>query len=179
MGAAGHDKCWIYDDIFRDLTDKQREVLGLIANNFTSKEIAYELGISESAVNQRIEAVRGRTGSPPRAELARAYRRFLGEEVQANAESPPEDIGLAMVAPVAAPAVVPICSPDPRSPSVSRGGVDGQGRDVAEAPSVVPGIFEGRNGGWNRSAAIVVIAAGILLVAGAGLSVVHYLAELL
>ena len=34
--------------------DKQREVLALVADNRTSKEIASLLGISESAVNQRI-----------------------------------------------------------------------------------------------------------------------------
>ena len=34
-----------------DLTDKQREVLSLIADNRTSKEIAGFLGITESAVN--------------------------------------------------------------------------------------------------------------------------------
>ena len=38
------------------LTRKQRDVLALVADNRTSKEIAARLGISESAVNQRIEA---------------------------------------------------------------------------------------------------------------------------
>ena len=55
------------------LTRKQREVLALVADNRTSKEIA-GLGISESAVNQRIEIVRGRLGGLPRGELARLYR---------------------------------------------------------------------------------------------------------
>src|SRR3546814_19774730 len=59
------------------LTAKQHEVLRFVAENRTSKEIAWELGISESAVNQRIEGVRSRTGSPPRAELARVYRHYL------------------------------------------------------------------------------------------------------
>lgn len=56
------------------LTRKQREVLALVADNRTSKEIAGLLGISESAVNQRIEIVRGRLGGLPRGELARLYR---------------------------------------------------------------------------------------------------------
>lgn len=56
------------------LTKKQREVLALVADNRTSKEIAGLLGISESAVNQRIEIVRGRLGGLPRGELARLYR---------------------------------------------------------------------------------------------------------
>lgn len=76
------------------LTDKQHEVLRLVAENRTSKEIAWELGISESAVNQRIEGVRARTGSPPRAELARAYRYYQRKDHVAPA--------LQAVAPVAA-----------------------------------------------------------------------------
>lgn len=56
------------------LTEKQREVLALVADNRTSKEIAGFLGISESAVNQRIEMVRSRLGGLPRGELARLYR---------------------------------------------------------------------------------------------------------
>ncbi|HQV02610.1 MULTISPECIES: helix-turn-helix transcriptional regulator [unclassified Novosphingobium] len=56
------------------LTKKQRDVLALVADNRTSKEIAARLGISESAVNQRIEMVRARLGGLPRGELARLYR---------------------------------------------------------------------------------------------------------
>ncbi|NCU11495.1 MAG: helix-turn-helix transcriptional regulator, partial [Sphingomonadaceae bacterium] len=56
------------------LTRKQHEVLALVADNRTSKEIAARLGITESAVNQRIEMVRSRLGGLPRGELARLYR---------------------------------------------------------------------------------------------------------
>jgi biotin operon repressor len=70
--------------IFAAMTSKQHEVLALVADNRTSKEIAAELGISESAVNQRIEAVRSRLGGLPRAKMARDYRMFAaspaGEE---------------------------------------------------------------------------------------------------
>ena len=70
--------------IFAAMTRKQHEVLSLVADNRTSKEIAAELGISESAVNQRIETVRSRMGGLPRAKMARDYRAFAaspeGEE---------------------------------------------------------------------------------------------------
>jgi DNA-binding CsgD family transcriptional regulator len=56
------------------LTVKQRDVLALVADNRTSKEIAARLKISESAVNQRIEMIRQRLGGLPRGELARLYR---------------------------------------------------------------------------------------------------------
>ena len=57
------------------LTDKQREVLTYVSEGLTSKEIARKLGVSESAVNQRIEMIRQRLGGLPRAQIARLYRR--------------------------------------------------------------------------------------------------------
>ncbi|WP_065762420.1 helix-turn-helix transcriptional regulator [Novosphingobium sp. PP1Y] len=83
MGDDGADPAPRPLDVFPSLTPKQHEVLGYVAENRTSKEIAFELGISVSAVNQRIESIRSRTGSPPRAELARAYRAYLQEQEKA------------------------------------------------------------------------------------------------
>ena len=57
------------------LTDKQREVLGYVSEGLTSKEIARKLGISESAVNQRIETIRRKLDGLTRAEIARLHRR--------------------------------------------------------------------------------------------------------
>lgn len=57
------------------LTDKQREVLALVSEGMTSKEIARKLVVSESAVNQRIEVIRLRLGGLSRAQIARIYRR--------------------------------------------------------------------------------------------------------
>ena len=56
------------------LTHKQREVIALVSEGMTSKEIARKLGISESAVNQRIEVTRQRLGGMSRAQIARIYR---------------------------------------------------------------------------------------------------------
>lgn len=78
------------ESVFQSLTRKQHEVMGYVAAHFTSKQIAFELGISVSAVNQRIEAVRARAGSPSRAELARAYREFQeGEDNASTSASMP------------------------------------------------------------------------------------------
>ncbi len=84
VGAAGA-RGEGYGAVLDGLTRKQHEVLNLVAENFTSKEIAFELGISESAVNQRIETVRSRAGFPPRAELARVYRKFLQDKAEVEA----------------------------------------------------------------------------------------------
>lgn len=56
------------------LTPKQREVLALVSEGLTSKEIGRKLRISESAVNQRIETIRQRLGGLPRSQIARIYR---------------------------------------------------------------------------------------------------------
>ena len=59
-------RCVIMSDLLKQmalldaLTDKQSEVLVFVSEGLTSKEIARRLGISESAVNQRIEVIRQR-----------------------------------------------------------------------------------------------------------------------
>lgn len=71
------------------LTAKQREVMALVADNRTSKEIAGLIGISESAVNQRIELIRARLGGIPRGEMARLYRQEFAREQTIAATFPP------------------------------------------------------------------------------------------
>jgi DNA-binding CsgD family transcriptional regulator len=59
----------------RDLSPRQREILALVAAGRTSKEIAGELGISESTVNWHISNVFERLGASSRAEaVATALR---------------------------------------------------------------------------------------------------------
>jgi DNA-binding CsgD family transcriptional regulator len=80
--------------VLPELTAKQREVMALVADNRTSKEIAGLLGISESAVNQRIEMIRSRLGGIPRGEIARLYRQqFVRQQtIAASAASTYEKI---------------------------------------------------------------------------------------
>lgn len=75
--------------VLPQLTPKQREVMALVADNRTSKEIAGLLGISESAVNQRIELIRSRLGGIPRGEIARLYRQEFAREQTIAATFPP------------------------------------------------------------------------------------------
>ncbi|WP_395395297.1 helix-turn-helix transcriptional regulator [Novosphingobium sp. BL-8A] len=155
-------------EVLPSLTEKQHQVLGLIAENRTSKEIAWELGISESAVNQRIEGVRNRTGAPPRAELARAYR-YYQRPVDAACNPLPDKN--------------PQVSPDPVT--AEEWGQDERGDRLMlsdgvafriEAPwqseeidRLVPEVLDGHDAGINRMAAMVLIAGGLLLVAVFGL----------
>jgi DNA-binding CsgD family transcriptional regulator len=174
--------------LFPHLTPKQHEVLRFVADNRTSKEIAWELRISESAVNQRIEGVRHRTGSPPRAELARAYRQYLREHrspgdgetlPDAAAQAPSDGPGDEAPAPIgetALPAAVPApwSAPEPAGQEVEEFATPAVGR----MEPVLPGMLDGPHAGLTRFAAMVAIAAGMLLVAMAGLAVARSLSEL-
>lgn len=163
--------------LFPQLTPKQHEVLRYVAENRTSKEIAWELEISESAVNQRIEGVRSRCGSPPRAELARAYRQYL-QDIELACNTLPDKI--------------------PQVPQTAAfppfGGRDEQADPFALADAmtfsvtapwqsdragrVVPEVLDGAHAGLSRTAAMIAIAIGMLLVVMVGLGAVRALTEL-
>ena len=77
------------------LTDKQVEVLKFVCDRRTNKEIALMLGISPSAVEQRLQSVRRKFGVHSRADLARAYERaqvtclnLTGAEYQVESSIP-------------------------------------------------------------------------------------------
>ena len=61
-------------DPFAGVTKKQREVLDLLLEQRTTKEMAHFLGVSPSAIDQRIDALRRRAGDVTRAELTRLWR---------------------------------------------------------------------------------------------------------
>lgn len=163
--------------IFAKLTPKQHEVLRYVSENRTSKEIAWDLGISESAVNQRIEGVRIRTGSPPRAELARAYRQYLLEQAAACNTVPDKIPQVSDVVPD--PAVgaqddraVPLTLSDAMTYTVT---APWQNERYGQ---VVPEVLDGANAGLSRIAAMVAIAVGMLLAAMVALGVVRALADI-
>ncbi len=135
--------------LFESLTHKQHEVFELVADNWTSKEIAGRLGVTESAINQRIEAVRLRAGSLPRAQIARAYRQFRAER-SAGAMSGHG----AQAAPADRAAHLP-----------ARSGL------LFSNDGTLPESLTGSNGRVNRVAAMVFIAAGLMMVAIGGLAV--------
>ncbi|WP_260927942.1 helix-turn-helix transcriptional regulator [Novosphingobium sp. 9] len=167
MDNGGQDSRGVQDDatsrirvLLPELTAKQHEVLRFVAENRTSKEIAWELGISESAVNQRIEGVRSRSGSPPRNELARVYRQYLTEMEEA-CNPVPDKIPQVNQTPAT---VVPQWQDE-----MPGSGLDGR---------IVPKVLDGPAGRLNRTAAMVMIAMGMLLTAVLGLTVVRALSDL-
>lgn len=56
------------------LTEGQRVVVALVADNKTSKEIALELGISPNTVDQRIKGAQAKLGVRRRSDAARLFR---------------------------------------------------------------------------------------------------------
>ena len=82
FGSAGEG-----DDL-NALTDKQCEVLDLLIEHKTSKEIARALGISPHTVDQRISLARGRLGVSSRNELAALYRSMRDSEGQSQVDLP-------------------------------------------------------------------------------------------
>lgn len=77
-------------DFFSGLTAKQREVLDLLADNHTTKEIARKLGISPFAVDQRLRSAKGHIGPLSRGELTRLYRELSGQLALVVPNSPNE-----------------------------------------------------------------------------------------
>lgn len=72
---------WNYFDS-DGLTDRQRDVVELVLQHQSSKEIARRLGISHHTVDQRVAAARKKFNAGSRAELARIYgqHRMICEE---------------------------------------------------------------------------------------------------
>lgn len=60
--------------VLRSLTAKQRELLDLLGEGLTSKEIARKLGVSPSAIDQRMKTLKERFGVTSKNELARRCR---------------------------------------------------------------------------------------------------------
>ncbi len=69
-------------DPFQGLTAKQCQVLDLLIEHRTSKEISRMLGISPHTVDQRIMLARAKLQVATRSEVAQAYRRLLAQQRQ-------------------------------------------------------------------------------------------------
>ncbi len=153
--AGGADEGCDLALLFEGLTFKQHEVFEMVSDNRTSKEIAARLGITESAVNQRIESVRLRAGSLPRAHLARCYREFRSTR----------SVDWLRGAPLTHEA-------EPLHPH-------GSERAMAKSADVdMPSATSGLNRPLHRMLMILMIAATLMILAVGGLVVAHMLIKL-
>ncbi|SEH12524.1 DNA-binding transcriptional regulator, CsgD family [Sphingopyxis sp. YR583] len=158
---------------FAFITAKQAEVLDLLAQNRTSKEMAHALGLSETAVNRRIDKLRERLGGVTRAELGRRYRDWCDERMPATSGNPlksratgggenrPQILQLS-ADPIDAPeerrdvAGDPTAFEDPVAITV-----EPPWKDWKE-PRIVPRVLDGENATLARGAAIAILLVAII-----------------
>lgn len=160
--------------LLAELTAKQREVLDLLIEHKTSKEIARLLRISPHTVDQRIQLARDKLGARSRNEVAALYRRLVetyGQMTYGNSylafAGPAGDTDVGTQGPF------PECSHRDglRSASVPPGA-------EADYP-VVPELFEGRYGTLVRLGAIIAIAVFLVFLVLGGLAIFSQLSELM
>lgn len=161
------------EELFASLTGKQRQVLDLLIQHKTSKEIARELGISPHTVDQRIQFAREKLGAQTRGEAAVAYRRLL----ETCGHATYEDSGIAPPPPLAdseGQAGSPARGPSPRSVAAV-----GPSPEEEADYQVGRGLFEGRHGTLVRLGAIVAIAVLLVLLVLGALATFSQLSQLM
>jgi DNA-binding CsgD family transcriptional regulator len=160
-------------DEFGFITDKQAEVLDLLANHRTSKEIAHALSLSETAVNRRIETVRQRLGGISRPELA---RRYSDRTTAQNRKSPPKSLKNSDAPCVEnGSKILPLAGNAETETEAARddeGGPRAFEDPVAMAveppwkdwkePRIVPRVLDGENATLARGATIAVLLVAII-----------------
>jgi DNA-binding CsgD family transcriptional regulator len=155
------------------LTAKQREVLDLLIEHKTSKEIARLLDISPHTVDQRIQFAKEKLGANNRNEAAAIYRRLVeicGQLTYQNSyladAFDPLDNGPGTQGPFSD------CSHRERAHPDRFG-------DQETDYSVVPELFEGRYGTLMRLGAILGIAVFLVFLVLGGLAIFSQLSELM
>ena len=156
------------------LTDKQRDVLDLLIEHKTSKQIARALGISPHTVDQRIFFAKEKLGAASRNEAAAAYRRLMAisgrmtyEESHIAESSPTSQTGTGLAV---GQALAPGRPESPQPESSSPPELDFR---------VVPEWFEGPYGTLVRVGAIIAIAVCLVIVVLGGLTIFSTLSELI
>lgn len=160
--------------VLSGLTAKQREVLDLLIEHKTSKEIARRLGISPHTVDQRIQFAKEKLGAASRNEAAALYRRLS----ELSGQLTHEESYIASRSAVADNRGGTLAALPPvqfSSQGWARSGPFGNGADHA----VVPELFEGRYGTLVRLGAIIVIAVFLVILVLGGMAIFSQLSELM
>jgi len=156
------------------LTAKQREVLDLLIEHKTSKEIARELGISPHTVDQRIQFAKEKLGAGSRSEVALLYRRLI--EICGQLTYEDSRIALSPEQAESGPGTQagPLSALRRRERTWSD-----QPRETEADYPVVPELFEGRYGTLIRLGAIIAIAVFLVILVLGGLAIFSQLSEMM
>lgn len=157
------------------LTPKQREVLDLLIEHKTSKEISRLLGISPYTVDQRINLARAKLNLANRGEVAHVYRRLVEisrrsvYEPSYVASPPVSDAPREQEDTVAAPAepVLQLAASGPALAPAFAEAAGGAASGTADQAyyRVLPEMFDGPHGTVLRLGFMVGIALFLMLVA--------------
>ena len=159
------------------LTAKQREVLELLLEHMTSKEIAAQLGVSHHTVDQRIGIAKKKFDVFTRSELLSAYKRATSAGRKDNGKPVYENSYISASAiPLSKSVTSEIEGDLVKADRVSRQISEIEAKPVPNR--VVPEIFDGRHGSFWRIGAIGGLAALMLLVGLAGLSMFGQLSDM-
>lgn len=177
-----------------ELTAKQREVLDLLIEHKTSKEISRLLGISPHTVDQRIMLARAKLGVATRGEVAQAYRRLIRTYEQPVYEEshigfPPLPVASRVrddvdVETPAAGSGFPVHDVAPGIGSTDQAALAGEVSPSASTGAkayhhVLPEVFDGPNGTILRLGTIGGITVILILIVLGGLSMFAQLSTML
>lgn len=175
-----------------ELTAKQREVLDLLIQHKTSKEISRLLGISPHTVDQRFMLARGKLGVASRNEIAQAYRRLIEVYEQPVYELshigfPPlpretsrrEDMDVETSGTLTMPPALQASGIEGAAQVRIRPGQNSGLKDEIVYHHVLPEMFDGPYGTLMRLGYIAAITAFLILIVLGGLSMFAQLSSLL
>lgn len=158
---------------FESLTEKQREVLDLLIEHKTSKEIARVLQISPYTVDQRINFAKKKLSVDTRGAAASAYREIKQICEQSVYEKPDIDEPIFFRDGHKTDDASAYLFLKPRSWNK----VHEEERKELDY-RVVPEMFEGRSGKRNRIVATVSIAILILILGLSGLAIFSVISDM-
>jgi DNA-binding CsgD family transcriptional regulator len=182
------------DDPLRGLTTKQCEVLDLLIQHKTSKEISRLLGISPHTVDQRIMLSRAKLHVSTRSEVAQAYRKLLTDQGEISGQ------GIYQRSVYGSPDIAQaeqwvhdgdredhdgFARSDLSADTHWKGAMSPQAAELAPGDSfqpyyhVLPEAFDGRGGTWLRLGAIAMITVFLTLMILGGMAMYSELAHML
>lgn len=143
------------------LSERQEQVLCLINQRLTIKEIASELGISETRVNQHIDTLKRRLGVNTHRELAARYQELLAPLTPDPFRKPTERKTQLSDGNEARSTLMRVADGGLALADVNAFSIEAPWAKASE-PRVVPPVLDGKNAVLLRLAVVAAMVFGIL-----------------